>query len=118
MNRPLFLVLIGGMLVGCGGEEAGPSQSEQVTMMIANLPDSANKPDRWESFFAAGAAPAVPDRPKYGSLMLHAMDAKLSGDEGTVKVLVEDINGAKVGDVEWTVVREGGTWKIKSAPLP
>jgi hypothetical protein len=87
-------------------------------MLVANLPDSANKPDRWQLQFAAGAAPNDVDRPKYGKLMLHATDAKLTGETGTVKVLVEDVNGTKLGEVEWTVVQEAGGWKIKSAPLP
>ena len=106
------------LCVGCAGEPAGPAPADQVKMMIANLPDSAKNPERWQTFFAPGAAPGDAERPKYGTLMLHANDATLTGDTGTVKVGVEDLEGRPLGDVEWTVVNEGGEWKIKTAPLP
>lgn len=119
MKLWMAIVLLCASVVGCGGgEEQGPAPSEAVQMMIANLPDAAQKPDRWPTFFATGAAPGDSERPKYGKLMLRPQDAQLGAGSGTVKVLVEDLDGRQVGEVEWAVVQEGGAWKIKSAPLP
>jgi hypothetical protein len=108
------------LVIGCGGsQKGGPPPVDQVKMLVANLPDAASRPDRWQTPFATGMAPAESERAKYSKLGIHATDAKLDGDNGTVKVLVEDaMTGTKVGEVEWTVVKENGGWKIKAAPLP
>ena len=43
----------------------------------------------------------------------------IKGDTATIKmrVLVPNTDN-EVGQVEWTLVREGGNWKVKSAPVP
>lgn len=112
----LAVVLLG--VAGCGREPAGPTPAEQVQMLVADLPDAAGKPDRVKDVFAAGAAPPDAQQAEYRRLTFRAGEPSLSGDSGTVPVTVEDASGTKLGEVEWSVTREGDRWKLKSAPLP
>ena len=106
-------------LSGCGSPEPeGPNPIQQLQMLIANLPDSATKPQRFESFFAAGSAPDANERMKYRTVMLYAEKATQEGDTAKVQVSVEDSQGKKLGEVEWTAVKIGADWKLQKAPLP
>lgn len=118
MNRYSALLALLVLCCGCASEPPGPNPIEQLQMVIANLPDSATKPDRFKSFFVAGAAPGDADRMKYRAIMLRAKTATQSGETATVRVQVEDVQGIKLGEVDWTAVKEGPDWKLKTAPLP
>ncbi|HYW80950.1 MAG TPA: hypothetical protein VE890_15320, partial [Thermoguttaceae bacterium] len=60
-------------------------------------------------------------RPKYATLGFggDSEKATVTGDTAKATITVTNADdGSVVGEVEWEFVKEGETWKIKSAPLP
>jgi hypothetical protein len=91
----------------------------QVGQFIASLDDVKKDPKLLAPWFAAGAAPPAAELRKFAKYTCQA-DGRptVTGDTATAKVKVLDANEHEVGQVEWTLVKEGGNWKLKSAPLP
>ena len=91
----------------------------QVGQFIASLDDVKNKPNILSGWFASGAAPPAAELKKYAKFTFRPNGkATISGETATAKVRVLDANEKQVGEVEWTLVREGDRWKLKSAPVP
>ena len=79
----------------------------------------ANDRTAFESLFAAGAAPADSERPRYGKYIYWMQSADLS--DGTVTAVVEVVDAETdeiLKVVNWTAVEEADHWKLKTAPLP
>ena len=68
----------------------------------------------------AGAAPKGAARKKYVGYQYRLVGRPtISGETATATVAFEKSStGEKAGEKTWEFVREGGTWKIKAAPLP
>ncbi len=112
------LLMVVAVCWGCGDGARTPVPSEQIQLALAQLPEAATSAEPFEMFFAAGTAPAESERPQFALLSFHALDVNLEAKSAAVKVLIQDLEGHKVGEVNWTFVREKGAWKIKDAPLP
>ena len=105
-------------LGGCSAKAPTPLPGEQVQLALAQLPSAAADAALFATLFAEGAAPGEAERPKYALLSFHLLDAQLDGKAGRAKVLLQDLEGHKVGESDWIVVKEKGAWKFKHAPLP
>ena len=110
-------------LAGCGGPADGPGEAtDEINLsgLVSSVAGLAGNPDpaQFESLFAAGAAPQ--DREPYRSLslMCDASSVDFDGEEATATVTVEDMNEKVLGEVQWSFVKEGEEWKIKTARLP
>lgn len=106
---------------GCGGSKDGSTPMtdlEGVEQFIASVDDFKEVPQTFGKCFAAGAVPAAAELKKYQKYSFQ-LDGKPEMRDGEarvpIKVLAKD---KEVGKVEWTVTKEGNSWKLKSAPLP
>ena len=83
-------------------------------------PDAAGSERAFQAIFAPGAALDESERPRYRPYMFEMASVQVSGDTATAKVrVVDSVDERPVGEeVEWTAVREGERWKLKTAPLP
>lgn len=120
MNRAWMLLTI--MALGCGGGAAtvdmGSPEGKLVAEAIENLNDSAGNATKFGKAFAKGSGPAAGK--KYSGLGFYIVGKPtVSGDQATAKVRIEKLSdGSTVGEQEWSFVKEGSDWKIKTAPLP
>jgi hypothetical protein len=106
------------LIAGCGGKPTGPTQDEQVEMLVSKVPDAVGRPERLQKLFTAAAIPPADQRQKYSRLMFFAKSNRVTGDNATIVVEVEDGLGKSLGEVEWKAVREADGWKLTAAPLP
>ncbi len=112
--------------VGCdpGGASRGPDSTEEgrIKSLLSSVGGAASaaaqNPEAFQMLFAAGAAPADSEAPRYAKCGFYSKGASISGDTATVEVEVETMEGELDELLQWTVVREGKSWKIKDAPLP
>jgi hypothetical protein len=108
-----------------GGSDAGASPTSdpdrfQIEQTVGRFEDAANSKTGMKGVFAADALPtgaAARAYQKYGYRTAGRID--VSGSTATVPVSITDAkSGAEVAKNDWTFVKEGDAWKIKSAPLP
>jgi hypothetical protein len=120
---PALLALLPLAAAGCGkgGGAAGPAAEDQAAIAeLLTRIEGMNDPRAAAKYFAAGAAlPADRLRKLAGYSVVTAGRPAVSGDTATARLkLVVNRTGQEAGEVEWTFVKEGGAWKIKTAPLP
>jgi hypothetical protein len=125
---PCLLVSLSALtaaLAGCGGGASVPSRGSedgrQIAVLIGNFNDDVSSSKRMTASFAKGAmSTKAADVKRYGNYMYEVVGApSVSGDTATAKVKMrENRSGDTHGPLEWTFVKEGDAWKIKSAPLP
>ena len=126
MKKTLPLVIIGLLAVtGCSrsAKQDGPPVQDTAVLrnLVTQMGDASRGSDSFKAFFAKDAAvPADAERVKYSSLYFNSVgDASIKGDSAVVKVRVtNDESSTPLGQVDWTFVKEGEQWKLKSAPLP
>jgi hypothetical protein len=106
---------------GCGGGPSPPDYGSEDGKQIARLVEELNEATSDEKRFRqAFAGPAPKDRKHFNAHLFDVDGAPaVTGDSATARVKVRsDGEGKDRGTQEWTFVKEGGQWKIKSAPLP
>jgi len=87
----------------------------QVEALVLNLnPD----PEEFPRFFTDDAVPSDSRREQYGEYSLKPTSVSVDGESATVTVEFQDENGTVVGEQEWTAVKVGDEWRLKTAPLP
>jgi hypothetical protein len=115
----ILLALV--FLPGCGGGNGKPVEtaSDEAAQVIREFDDYKGSKAGFTSIFAKGAAPDEAQRKRYLKYTVAPGKVAASGETATVRVKVLDEPGEKVlTEVDWTLVREGGRWKLKAAPLP
>lgn len=122
--RPGWLLLLPVFLglLGCGGGGDGKpveTESDAVAQFIREFHGQTVNPTWFAATFAKGSAPAEAQRPRYTKHTYGPGKVTVSGDTATIRVKVCDERYEKVlSEQDWTVVKEGGQWKLKTAPLP
>jgi len=114
----LFASLV---VLGCGGAPAARNPDE---VAICTLPsvvsEEAAHEKAFKERFVDGAAPSDKDRlriPTYA--VTNNNKPIITGDTATLQVYFGDrTTNDKVGETTWTFEKQGGKWKIKTAPLP
>ena len=114
----LAAVVIAAML-GCGDSNSATGGAPPVEDWVTDIPDAATSPESFRALFADGVTVPEKDRKKYSDGYF-LVESQGSGPDGTtiLKLMAKDVMGNDKGQVEWTVVEQGGEWKLKSAPLP
>ncbi len=108
---------------GCNGGSVADLDSEEFVVrdLVDQITGASSAEGSFEAHFAAGAAPTG-DREKYDDFEYAVRKGQVSitGDtEATIQVEVGDTTtGLEIETLEWTAVKEAGTWKLKTAPLP
>lgn len=108
---------------GCGGPSDGrfgSADGKKIAELISALADDKNNPKVFATHFAQGVAPKPADAKRFAPYSFFIVGKPaVSGTTATAKVDVwHELNSTKVGQVEWSFVKEGDTWKLKTAPLP
>ena len=122
MRRCSPLLLAVAFIVGCGSSsgttgrlDLGGPDADQVATLVEDMNEAKGDAKKTSKLFAAGAKPdarvakyeySIIDRPA------------VNGSSATCKVRADKAGGEKAGETDWTFVKEGDKWKIKSAPLP
>lgn len=110
---------------GCGSAQVGPGfgspDGRKVAELVAQLDDDKSTAANVRKLFAAGVVPPAADLRRMSAYSYDVKgDPVVSGDSATATIAMrsERKDGADAGEKEWTFVKEGDGWKIKSAPLP
>lgn len=114
-------ILLPGALVltGCGDGTPKATKSQKLLGLVSSMDKIARDPKLFQSYFASGAAPAEAQRERYTKYSYHLKEEKVSGGNATATVVVRDRqSGNELGELEWTAVQEGDSWKLEKAPLP
>ena len=118
----LALVATAPFLAGCGKKKFGPDESEsgQVAAEVRAIPDRTGNAQMFRDAFVEGSAPADSERARYSKYGFEPIGTpRIAGETATVEVRVyDDRAGKDVGNVTWTLVKQGEKWKLKTAPLP
>jgi hypothetical protein len=113
-------------VAGCSRGQAvtsGPPEGDVAVLrnLVTRMPDESVEARTFRAAFAKGeTVPPESERARFGRLYFDPVgDPKVEGDTASVKVSVRDDEApAPLGQVDWTFVKEGEQWKLKSAPLP
>ena len=114
------------LATGCGGsggrtleDEQTLSEDEHVRRFVSGVSDATGSAKAFEALFAKGAEVSESERSRSGPYMFRASSVKIVWGSATVTVIVEQAADDKaIGEVEWKCVKEGGKWRLRSAPLP
>jgi hypothetical protein len=123
MRRCAILVTLIWCVAGCrhttapdyGGEDGG-----KIAALVDRMNDDSNTVPKLKASFASGTPIGKKDIKTYPRFRYEIKgNPTVSGDSATATVEVCAYSGDDTGsEKEWTFVREGADWKIKSAPLP
>jgi hypothetical protein len=106
---------------GCSQtEDYDASETGKVSILVSEVADASARDQSFLALFAATANPDKKLRPQYARFTFRPVDAPLlERGRATIKVLVRHArNDADAGEVEWTAIKEGDSWKLDQAPLP
>ena len=126
MNRRTFVLALALLpaltLTGCGnaGGAASVSADERAIDELISTVEGLRDVRTAVKVFAAGAAPAAAQLTQLARFSVQAVGRPaVAGDSATLRVkFVENRTGQETGQTDWTFVKDGAAWKIKSAPLP
>ena len=122
--RSLVLLFLLGPCLGCGdsvpqGADMGGDDGKQIADLVDRLNDENNTIPRLKALFATGTPLGKTDTRKY-PLYRYELKGKptVNGDSATAKIdVILNSSSETAGEREWTFVKDGDKWKIKSAPL-
>ncbi|HUT10719.1 MAG TPA: hypothetical protein VMY42_09500 [Thermoguttaceae bacterium] len=84
-------------------------------MILSLNPD----PEDFPGFFAPDSVPSDTQRQRYDGYLFKATSVSIDGNSATATVQFEDLSThTVVGEQEWTAVKIGADWKLKTAPPP
>jgi hypothetical protein len=124
-RRALLTALLAVLLSSCSGGgkpgNYGGADGKKIADLISDLDDTLQNPKKTAATFSGDAqAKVTAGLAKYRSLTYSLVgEPVVSGNTATAQVAIEQSSsGKKLGEKEWTFVKEGEAWKIQSAPLP
>jgi short subunit dehydrogenase-like uncharacterized protein len=107
-------------VVGCGKDKPPvATDRHKIIGLVSALSDAWRSPDSFERLFVEGAAPDAKQRPRFGQYLFELKSTSAEGDRIIATVVAREVQtGNAVGELQWTLVREGDQYKLQSAPLP
>jgi hypothetical protein len=108
------------LLAGCGSSKEAQKENKQINDLIESLQDSASAGRlSLAKCFVKSAAPSAEQTRRMAKYTYQpAGSPSIDGDTATVQVKILDARDQEIAQKEWTCVREGEIWKLKSAPVP
>jgi len=104
---------------GCHRSRPTDVLANPIAAPAIALGDASKHPKQFQALFAAGSTPSDAVRKQMATLMFQVERVSQTSDsEASLNVLVDDVAGKRIGDVDWTVAKEQDQWKLKSTPLP
>ncbi len=113
-----FLGLTGCGVGSSGSVDMGSPEGKLIAECVENFNDSSGNVSKLNKSFPNGSAPTAPK--KFAGLAFYVVGKpSVTGEQATCKVRVEKANnGNLLGEQDWSFIKEGSEWKIKSAPIP
>lgn len=122
----LCLTAVAILLAGCGGGEpdhgmTGNPDVDAINERVTDVPRMPELTDRFPDFFPEGS---VPDEEFQARLLTFSAKPKgtptITGQTATVEVELTKFGDRShvVGDVTWTLEKQGGKWVFTDLPLP
>jgi hypothetical protein len=97
-------------------------EEELMRRPVFDVDDRSSEPAElplMKKVFAPGCEPSDADLPKFTAYRYAAKSFAPSGDTATVTVALTNAKTkAPAGEIQWSLVRVKGIWRIKEAPLP
>jgi hypothetical protein len=119
MGFAVVTTLVTGMGTGCGRQTPANLAMNEAATPIDQLAEAVDNPKRFQSLFVAGSAPAESLRKRYGEFAWQVISiTNVSDTETNLRVRADDGKADRPSEVDGVIVKEGGRWKLKSAPLP
>jgi len=86
---------------------------------VDDLSQSKNELERMKRLFVPGSAPTSEALLRYMAYRYEGKPPVQSGDSASVMVVIKEATtGNLAGEIEWSITKVDGVWKIKDAPLP
>ena len=110
--------------LGCRHSTQGPNYGGQdgnkIARLVDQMNDESNTIPKLKAAFASGTTIGKKDLKTFPRYRYEIKGApSVNGDSATATVEVSEQTRSDGGsEKEWTFVKEGADWKIKSAPLP
>jgi hypothetical protein len=109
-------------LFGCASSHDAPPPTDETSLVqvVKSFNGSTSDPRNAPQWFVQGSVPPAAELQKFAKYDCRVVGKPtIKGDTATIKmrVLVRQTDN-EVGQVDWTLVKVGDTWKVKSAPLP
>jgi len=115
----VFLLTVIALASGCSGPskvDMGGEEGLAVATAVESLNDfKANDQQIAASFLNASSAPKSDELNRYVFYIVGK--PTVDGNKAKSKILVENNDGTKVGEFEWTFEKANGAWKVENAPL-
>ena len=98
----------------------GGDDGNKIAALVDRMNDESNTIPKLKASFVSGTPVGKKDVKAYPRFRYEVKgNPVIAGDSATATVEVSSQTGDGPGnEKEWTFVREGADWKIKSAPLP
>jgi len=108
-----------GLAAGCSRTQPANLLTNPIASPAIAIGDATKRPKQFQALFAAGSTPNDTVRKRMAALMFQVERVNQTSDsEASLHVLVDDVAGKRVGEIDWTVAKEKDQWKLKSTPLP
>lgn len=115
-----FCAAAAACLIGCGKDKPPvATDAHKIAGLVSGVSDASRSPDSFERLFVDGAAPDAKERPRYAQYSFELKSTAAEGDRVIATVVAREAKtGSVVGELQWTMVRQGDQYKLQSAPLP
>jgi hypothetical protein len=94
----------------------------RILRLVEDVDDFAQTPRELKvipRLFAPGCEPSKEALPRYAAYRYEGKSPVQSGDSATVAVIIKDAQTDQpVGELQWSMTKVNGVWKLKKAPLP
>jgi hypothetical protein len=111
------------VLAGCSGGSKNPATGPQadlgkVAVLVTNIGDYAKSLSMLKKLFVDDNKLTEEDRKKYyDASIIRDKPPRIENDTAIIPVKIKDASGNIIAEREWTAVKVGEEWKLKSAPL-
>lgn len=120
-GRPWILVASLLLLAGCESLPTVPAEERAVSELVDRWNDAKYNPAAVAGLYAKGAVPPADQLKQYRRYTISMTNRpSIGGAELTIPIEVSKLTGKtqEVKTLDWTLVKEGESWKIKAGPLP
>jgi hypothetical protein len=107
--------------IGCGSDTSKPpsfgsEDGKAIAQLVSQFNEDKHEPNKLKKLFVGGKSPADWKQFDKYDFQLDG-NPKIEGDTATAILKKRDAANADAGSTTFTFAKDGGSWKIKTAPL-